>query len=83
MGHPPKTHRVEKGEESWASLHASIRSTVTEEVSAAVKGAMVAMEQSLMDHFIQSFDDTFRRQESQQDEAASRFKGTINWAREH
>ncbi|KAL8135172.1 hypothetical protein AgCh_010002 [Apium graveolens] len=82
MGHPPTTQQTEKSEETLACLHASIRSTVTEEVSAAVKGAMAAMEQ-LSDRFIRSFDETFKRQELHLDEATNRLEGRVNQAREH
>ncbi|XP_074377189.1 uncharacterized protein LOC141718709 [Apium graveolens] len=80
---PPANQGGEKIDEQWTSIHTTIQNTVAEEFSAAIKGAVAAMEQSLSDRFIRSFEDIFKRHELQLDEATSRLEGRINRSREH
>ncbi|KAL8120077.1 hypothetical protein AgCh_017271 [Apium graveolens] len=53
---PPSTH-----EDQITYVHAILRNTVIEEVSAAVKAAVAAMEMSLTNRFVNSFNEMFKK----------------------
>lgn len=82
MGPAAATKKVEVLEEHWATIDSTIRSAVTEEVAAALKGAVSAMEQNLANRFITTVEETFRRQEKQLEEVTCRLEGRISRTRE-
>lgn len=83
MGPPTAAQRLELLDEQMAAMHASIRVTVTEEVSAAIKGVVAAMEQALSNRVIQTFEETLKRQDAKIDETTTRLEGRISRSREH
>lgn len=83
MGPPTAVQRAELMEEQLSNIQATIRNIVIEEVSAAVKGAVAAMELSLSNRFVSSFEETINKQEKYLEDTTSRLEGRINRSREH
>lgn len=75
MGPPTVTQRAEMAEEQTVNIQSLIRATVIEEVSAAVKGAVAAMEVSLSNRLATSFEESFKKQERHFDLVSDRLEG--------
>lgn len=83
MGPPSGTQRADLIEEQLTAVHATIRNTVIEEVLAAIKGVVAAMELFLSNRFVNGFEETLKKQEKQIEETTTRLEGRINRSREH
>lgn len=77
------TDRLSKLEEQLEANQRNLRETVTVEVSVAIKGAVNAMQQALVNRFVASFDEMTKQQEEKITEAVVRLEGRINRSREH
>lgn len=55
--------RLDKLEEQLEEAQNSIRETIAVEVSAAIKGDVVAMQQALVNRFVSNFDDIAKKQD--------------------
>lgn len=79
---PRDKERSEKIEEQLEATHGSIREIITVEVAAAVKGAMAAMQQSLVNRFVASFDEVAKQQDEKLTAAITRLEGRITRSRD-
>lgn len=74
--------RLEKFGEQLEVSHSSIREIVTVEVAAAVKGAMSAMQQSLVNRFVGSFEKIAQQHDEKLQAAVARLEGRITRSRD-
>lgn len=75
--------RLSKVEEQLEANQRNMRETIAAEVSAAIKGAVTAMQQALVNRFVASFEEMTKQQEDKMAEAVMRLEGRINRSREH
>lgn len=83
MGTPTTTQRIDTVEEQIGNIQSTIRAAVIEEVSAAIKGAVTAMETALSNRFTMVVEETVKKQERYMEEISIRLEGRINRSREH
>ncbi|KAL8103703.1 hypothetical protein AgCh_028050 [Apium graveolens] len=82
MAPPTEKERLEKLEAQLEAMKGSIRETVTVEVSAAIKGAVAAMQQVLVDRLVASCDEISHQQDAKLDSAITRIEARLTKSRD-
>lgn len=74
--------RLSKLEEQLETNHRTMRETITIEVGVAVKGAVTAMQQTLINRFVTTIEEIAKQQDDKIASSISRLEGRINLERD-